>query len=173
MAAVGYRGVVGSQWAEARDSNSASEPLVPQNIWTLRSSHAIDMSNLFSFDIWASPPEKKMARVLLSLFCCFALCIITPDTSATAPAPKVRALQATTISAYLRGGTHVDTANTNNNAAAAVNENAQDDAKYFGEVSSALADTPAVQSGSGATITGAQIGSIAATGALAYDSIGG
>lgn len=116
-----------------------------------------------------------MARVPLSLLCYSALCIIlgTPAASASSPAPEARALQATTISAYLRGGPRVDATTTSNNATAAAPEKTHDDADYLADLSSALADTPAVQSGSGATITGAQIGSIAATGALAYDSIGG
>lgn len=123
-----------------------------------------------------------MARVLSSLVlgcCCALLCMLTTPVASASfpapfPAPTVRALQATTVSAYLRGGSRAYTSNSNSTNATAAPEYAHDDAEYNGDdLSTALADTPAVQTGSGATVTGAQIGSIAATGALAFDVVGG
>lgn len=123
-----------------------------------------------------------MAR-LSSLFLLLHLAAVvgsaaTAPTASAVPAPSSAFIttttpnkgddkQATTLSAYLRGagGTQIY-----GNATKADDNDDDDDGE--GSLVDRLADTPIAQSGTGATVTGAQVGSIAATGSLAYDSIG-
>jgi hypothetical protein len=74
--------------------------------------------------------------------------------------------QETTLLAYLRGGNLNITKASNDGGRG--NDDGDDD-----DLADEVADTPVGQSGAGATVTGAQTGSMVGTGELAYESLGG
>lgn len=103
-------------------------------------------------------------------FLLFLLLLLIQSIAALASLASVTAAvpnkQQTTVSAYLGGGPVANRRNTTKAGAAQIDDGDDD-------INSRLADTPVAQYGVGATVTGAQVGSIAATGALAIGCVGG
>lgn len=108
---------------------------------------------------------------IIALF--FILCVVLCSfaSAATGGVPALNDdndKQQSVLSAYLRG-TGGDQLYGN----ATKTDTETDDEDSYRYLTNRIADTPVAQRGMGATVTGAEIGSMAATGALAYDSLGG